>query len=127
MAKPASTASGEEGDPIMSHQLKKKGLALVVASMMAVSLTVVMAGVSGASTGATSGGFHGTDPAITQYTAAYADPVFGPVSCVGVHVVGGGPHGTSFAQDIFKCTSTSGSPLTNVRPGEVRADFLPKP
>jgi hypothetical protein len=49
---------------------------------------------------------------VTQYRAAYTDSVFGPVSCVGVNQLKNGT-----MQESFTCTSTSGSPLTNVSPG----------
>jgi hypothetical protein len=56
-----------------------------------------------------------------QYKAAYTDQVFGPIICAGVHKVGKNWPGTatSGGRDSFACTSTTGSPLLGVTPGEV--------
>jgi hypothetical protein len=51
-----------------------------------------------------------------QYKASYTDIFFGPVACAGVHQ--SGKSYSPLGQDSFTCTSTTGSPLTNVYPGE---------
>lgn len=56
---------------------------------------------------------NGNGTQVTHYSISYSDPILGPVSCLGVHQV----KGTS-VQDSFTCSSTTGSPLTNVTAGE---------
>jgi len=52
---------------------------------------------------------------------SYTDSIFGPVNCIGVHQTGKNFPGdcTSGGQDSFTCTSTTGSPVTGVTPGEL--------
>jgi hypothetical protein len=92
-----------------------KRIALVTALLGA--LVLAFAGVAMADTStpgnSSIGGASGNGAAVTHYTAAYADPLYGPVSCAGVHQVKKGKP----TQESFTCTSTSGSPLTNLSPG----------
>jgi hypothetical protein len=55
-----------------------------------------------------------------QYSASYSD-LGGPVTCTGIHQYGKQWPGTATTggQDKFTCTSSTGSPLTNVTPGQV--------
>jgi hypothetical protein len=71
---------------------------------------------------------------VAHYTVSYTDPVYGPVTCTGVHqtgknipgtaITGPGPSGPYIpasgtgGQDSFTCTSTTGLPLMQVTPGE---------
>jgi hypothetical protein len=52
------------------------------------------------------------------YTAAYTDVVYGPVSCVGDHQTADRFPGTETTggRDVWRCSSTSGAPLTNAVP-----------
>jgi hypothetical protein len=52
---------------------------------------------------------------------SYTDYIFGPVNCIGVHQTGKNFLGdsTSGGQDSVTCTSTTGSPVTGVTPGEL--------
>jgi hypothetical protein len=60
------------------------------------------------------GGNQGKGAQVNHYTANYADPVFGQVSCTGVNQVKSGS-----MQDSFTCTSTpAGASLQNVTPNE---------
>jgi hypothetical protein len=93
--------------------------ALVVAalSMSAVAFASSgpILGGSNSGIGTSQGGHNNTT---TQYRATYIDPFFGPVTCIGVHQTGKTGTATAGGQDSFTCTSTSGSPLTNVTPSE---------
>jgi hypothetical protein len=94
-----------------------KRISLVAALLGAVVLA--FAGIAMAGTGANSGanwggGVAGNGTAVTHYSAAYTDSFFGGVSCTGVHQV----KKSQDTQESFTCTSTSGSPLANVAPGE---------
>jgi hypothetical protein len=75
-------------------------------------LTVVMAALALAGTALADG--NGTQT--TQYKASYTDPYFGPVACAGVNQTGKNFPG--LGQDSWTCTSTTGSPLWNVAPGQ---------
>jgi hypothetical protein len=57
---------------------------------------------------------------VVHYSLAYTD-FGGPVNCIGVHQTGKNFPGTttSGGQDSFTCTSTTGSALTGVTPGQV--------
>jgi hypothetical protein len=92
-----------------------KRIALLGAVLGAIILA--FAGVATAGTGPSYGksstaGASGNGTQVFHYTAPYADPLYGPVSCTGVHQVKG-----KSTQDSFTCTSTSGSPLANLTPG----------
>jgi hypothetical protein len=63
-----------------------------------------------------------------QYKATYTDPVMGGVTCAGVHKTGTNYNGGSM--DSWTCTSTTGSPLVGVSPGQVldigwNSDYAP--
>lgn len=53
----------------------------------------------------------GANMTTTQYKSTYTDPLFGPVSCSGVHQVG--KNTSALGQDSFTCSSTTGAPITN--------------
>jgi hypothetical protein len=55
----------------------------------------------------------------TPYTATYTDETYGPVTCTGEHQTAQQFPGTetSGGRDVWRCTSTTGSPLTNALPG----------
>jgi hypothetical protein len=74
-----------------------------------------------------SAGSNGVGPLTTKststpYEAEYNDPIAGPIKCVGKHQTSekkGYPgNETEGGRDKFKCTSTTGLPLTGVAPGE---------
>jgi hypothetical protein len=87
------------------------GLAAVIAAGPA-SAAVTSTGATTTVTGK-SAVQNGNATQVTHYSISYTDPIFGPVNCVGVHQV----KGTS-VQDSFTCTSTTGSPLSNVTAGQ---------
>jgi hypothetical protein len=95
-----------------------KRISLVAALLGAVVLA--FAGIASAATGGANpltnwgGGTAGNGTSVTHYMAAYNDPVFGGVSCTGVHQVKKG----GATQDSFTCTSTTGQPLAGgITPG----------
>ena len=93
------------------------GLAGVIAAGPAFAATPV-AGTTGTTSGKaalTGAGLKGTS--VTQYKTSYTDSFFGPVSCTGVHQ-SQTKGNVNTTQDSFTCTSTSGSPLTNVIPSQ---------
>src|SRR5215831_11204851 len=94
-------------------------------SLMAlmVSLTITLAGSNGWGQGGanpqqyTDVSINGNGIQVAHYSASYTDPVFGPVSCTGVHQVGKnfGLNG----QDSFTCTATpAGATLTGAVPNQ---------
>ncbi|HXB15992.1 MAG TPA: hypothetical protein VNV44_09655 [Solirubrobacteraceae bacterium] len=52
------------------------------------------------------------------YTATYTDELYGPVTCVGEHQTSSRFPGTETTggRDVWRCTSTTGAPLTNAVP-----------
>jgi hypothetical protein len=96
----------------------RKIITLALASA-AVAGTVLTAGPALAGTGPGTTGTPGNSPIVKMtgsYAAAYTDPFFGPVSCNEVHHANV-KAGQNF--DSITCTSTTGSPLANVVPGQV--------
>jgi hypothetical protein len=88
---------------------------IVAASLAALALpTVALAGTGTQYGSSASGGASGNGTQVTHYSVPYSDPLFGPVSCTGVHQV----KQNKAPQDSFTCTSTTGSPLTNSSPGQ---------
>jgi hypothetical protein len=59
-------------------------------------------------------------PGLTSvpYTASYTDELYGPVSCAGEHQTSTRFPGieTTGGRDVWRCTSTTGAPLTNAVP-----------
>jgi hypothetical protein len=55
-----------------------------------------------------------------SYTATYTDELYGPVTCVGQHQTADAFPGTETTggRDVWRCRSTTGSPLTNAVPGQ---------
>jgi hypothetical protein len=83
------------------------------------AIVFAFAGIATAGTGpsygsSAIGGASNNGTSVNHYTATYNDSFFGPVSCTGVHQVKQG----KATQDSFTCTSTSGTTLTNVTPGQ---------
>jgi len=84
-----------------------------------VSLTITLAGSNGWLGGGLppNGGLNGNGTQVVHYTTTYGDPVFGQVSCTGVHQTG-----KNFpipGQDSFTCTAQpAGTPLSNVVPNQ---------
>jgi hypothetical protein len=97
--------------------MRKLMMVAVTAAALAIPSSA-LASASGISqsTGGVGTAQGGKNNQTQQYKALYTDPFFGPVSCTGVHQTG--KNTTTLGQDSFTCTSTSGSPLTNVYPGE---------
>jgi hypothetical protein len=52
------------------------------------------------------------------YTASYTDALYGPVTCAGEHQTSDRFPGTETTggRDVWRCTSTTGAPLTNAVP-----------
>jgi hypothetical protein len=52
------------------------------------------------------------------YTATYTDSLYGPVTCVGEHQTAEPFPGseTTGGRDLWRCSSTTGAPLTNAVP-----------
>jgi hypothetical protein len=71
-------------------------------SFASVSTNAIPNGVATTTGNAATPQANGTS--VTHYSVSYVDPIFGPVSCVGVHQVKKG----SATQDSFTCTSTNG-------------------
>jgi len=94
--------------------------ALAIPSSALASASSIGGGTSANGVGTIQGGKNNQTQ---QYKASYVDPIMGPVACAGVHQTG--KSYSAQGQDSFTCTSTTGSPLTNVYPGEVltTADF----
>jgi hypothetical protein len=89
----------------------KKILALCAALALSVVLVVPAAA-------ATNKGGNTTIP----YSYSYTDPVYGPITCTGVHQFGKNWPGdltTYGGRDSFTCTSSTTSPLTGVTAGQV--------
>jgi|SRR5215468_1544725 len=89
-----------------------------ITSLMAlmVSLTIALAG-NGWGQGGTpppsDGGIKGLGTQVAHYTSSYTDPVFGPVTCTGVHQTG--KNFGYWGQDSFTCTAQpAGAVLPNV-------------
>jgi hypothetical protein len=81
------------------------GVAGVMAAGPSFASTPSVNGTTASISGSSAvGGNQGKGTQANHYTAVYPDPVFGSVSCVGVHQVKTG----STTQDSFTCTSTSG-------------------
>jgi hypothetical protein len=97
----------------MNRITRWPGLAALAVAVAALSLSATALADTPPST---DGGSQGKGVSTVKYRAAYSDRFFGPVSCAGVHQTGKnfGPYG----QDGWTCTSTSGSPLPNVSPGQ---------
>jgi hypothetical protein len=102
--------------------IRMKRISLVAALLGAIVLA--FAGIAVADTGSVNtagssalGGASGNGTQVSHYTATYADPIYGPVSCTGVHQVKNGKSGQS-TQENFTCTSTTGSPLQGVTAGQ---------
>ncbi len=59
-------------------------------------------------------------PGLTSisYTATYTDELYGPVTCVGEHQTSDRFPGTETTggRDVWRCTSTTGQPLTGAVP-----------
>ena len=59
-------------------------------------------------------------PGLTSvpYTASYTDHLYGPVTCAGEHQTSTRFPGTETTggRDVWRCTSTTGAPLTNAIP-----------
>jgi hypothetical protein len=93
-----------------------KRFALVSALLGALALSgIAMAGTEITTPGNSSGtGANSKGTSVTHYTTSYTDGWFGDVSCTGVHQV----KAKQPTQDSFTCTSTTGSPLGVVTPGE---------
>jgi hypothetical protein len=89
---------------------------LTLALLITGSAFAATGGNSGSGTSGSVNG-NGKGTATIQYKSSYTDPFFGPVRCTGVHQ-SGKTVAFSQGQDSFTCTSTSGSALTNVTPGE---------
>jgi len=99
--------------------MKKRIIGLAVVIVAALSMSSVAFASSSPIAGSNSGvgtPQGGKNNQTIQYRLAYTDPFFGPVACTGVHQTG--KNTTLLGNDSFTCTSTSGSPLTNVYPGE---------
>jgi hypothetical protein len=97
----------------MNRTHRRPAWAALAAALAALSLSATALADTPPST---DGGSQGKGVSTVKYRAAYTDRFFGPVSCTGVHQTGKnfGPYG----QDSYTCTSTTGSPLPNVSPGE---------
>jgi hypothetical protein len=94
-----------------------KRISLVAALLGA--LVLAFAGIATAGTGSNYGssnvgGASGNGTQVSHYTQNYIDPLYGPVSCTGVHQA----KNNKTTQDSFSCTSTSGAPLTNLVAGQ---------
>src|SRR4051794_38960687 len=55
-----------------------------------------------------------------SYTASYTDELYGPVTCVGEHQTADRFPGTETTggRDVWRCDSTTGTPLANAVPGQ---------
>jgi hypothetical protein len=98
-------------------------VAVAVAALAIPSSALANAAPANQTPGAITAGFPGwigttqggKNQTTTQYSASY--DLFGPVTCRGVHLYGKNFPG--FGVDSFTCTSTTGSPLVGVSPGQV--------
>jgi hypothetical protein len=88
----------------------RKILALCAALALSVVMVLPAAALS-------NNGVHTT----IAYSVSYIDNNAGPVTCTGTHQYGKQWPGTATTggRDSFTCTSTTGSPLWNVIPGQV--------
>jgi hypothetical protein len=72
----------------------------------------------GATPPSTIGGTKGMGASTTKYTATYTDPVFGPVTCTGVHQ--SGHQFPTLGQDSFTCVAQpEGATIANVVPNQI--------
>jgi hypothetical protein len=92
-----------------------KRISLVAALLGVAVLAFAGVAMAGTSSYGKSGstGASGNGTAVGHIAASYVDPLYGPVSCTGVNQVKKGKP----TVENFTCTSTSGSPLTNLTPG----------
>jgi hypothetical protein len=102
---------------VSNHQMKKS---LIVSSMaLMASLTIAVAGTSNGGNNTppdTTGGSKNMGTKTFKYTSSYTDPVFGLVTCTGVHQ---DKQSWGQTQDSFTCTAQpAGTPLQNLVPSQ---------
>jgi hypothetical protein len=95
--------------------------ALIVSSMaLMASLAIAVAGTSNGGNNTppvTTGGSKSLGTNTSKYTSSYIDPVFGSVTCTGVHQE---KKGWGQTQDSFTCTAQpAGTPLQNLVPDQI--------